>query len=152
MGVTWCRYAVKCGQLEVLKTLTELGDDPFAPHHAHYRSLIHLVTFDPNPSMLEVLIPLAKNPNDPDGHDTTPMHNAVMKSNLECVKLLLPSATQNLDVQDITGLTPIEYAYKNGSTEIFELLLPHYKETSTLKKVLQREDSGHICGVHIRHH
>ena len=138
MGVTWCRYAVKCGQLEVLKTLTELGDDPFAPHHAHYRSLIHLVTYDPNPSMLEVLIPLAKNANAPDSTDTTPMHNAVMKSNLECVKLLLPSATQNLDVQDITGLTPIEYAYKNGSTEIFELLLPHYQETSTLKKVLQR--------------
>ena len=89
MGVTWCRYAVKCGQLEVLKTLTELGDDPFAPHHAHYRSLIHLVTYDPNPSMLEVLIPLAKNANAPDSTDTTPMHNAVMKSNLECVKLLL---------------------------------------------------------------
>lgn len=60
--------------------------------------------------------------NEKDKHDgTTPLHAAILKDNLEGVKLLLASGAE-LEARDVRGQTPMHWAARKGNVAILNLL------------------------------
>ena len=76
-----------------------------------------------------IACPTVINSKTTDGNEWTPLHIAVRKGCLECVKALLSHNYIELNVQDVKGSTPLHHACRRGFPDIF-IALAEREETS----------------------
>ena len=108
-------FAVEIRNLELLKAV-------FNEEKLNGWSLMHSAAFSADLKILKFLY--EKNPNSV--HDLTcdgktPLHLAAMKNNVENVKFLVEK-TENVQIQDRQGQTPLDYASKRGNLKIVKIL------------------------------
>jgi ankyrin repeat protein len=71
---------------------------------------LHIACLSERYDRVKLLIECGANLNVKDNRGNTPIYAAIKKGNVEIVKLLLKCEKINLEVKNIDGLTPLEYA------------------------------------------
>jgi|GEM_PF-1340247 len=83
---------------------------------------LHAAMFQSNMEIVEELIAYGYDVNAQGTSNLyTPLHDAIWASNLDAVKILIENGA-DLTIENNRGLTPIEKAYQDEKTEIYELL------------------------------
>ncbi len=121
--------AIQYRNNEVLKLLMENGADIYEKHPVFDRLTLHTACYYENEEAVEIL--LKANPglvNARSGNDGwTPLHDAVLKSNSNIVKLLLDNGADPM-MADNKGGTPMDMATEFGKGEIVKLLRDNIKK------------------------
>lgn len=130
-GYTPIHFAAKYGHFKSLKSLLNHGGDkeirgPFQ------RTPLHMSVYNHRLSCTAHLILQKVNPNkqtDVEDAQKTPLHDAVIRNNIEMVELLLTSPFIETQIWDVKGHAPIWHAVVDGLQPIVERLIYHHSFT-----------------------
>ena len=122
IGQVFCKRDSSDEDVQVLKMLAPLTDNPNAPDKSGYTP-IQWAAKNGHTELVKILTPLTNNPNSPNNYKRTPIHSAAQNGHVEIIKILIP-LTDNTNAQDRIGYTPIHLAAMNGHTEIVKILAP----------------------------
>ena len=126
-GYTPLHYAVKREQIPIIQCFisSEMIDVKITA--AHGRNLLHVGTSENGDlELMELLLKLDLDVNQPDWIGNTPLHIACNAGNYDLVALLLSIKSIDVNVRNDDGYTPLHYACKNdqnGQVKTVELLL-----------------------------
>lgn len=90
------------------------------------RNALHYATINGHPAICRRLLSLGLQPSVPDMDNYTPLLYAVLKSNIECVRVLLDDGHAGLEAPTTAvHLIPLTIACRVGDIEVVRLLLQH---------------------------
>ncbi|KJV72236.1 ankyrin repeat domain-containing protein [Orientia tsutsugamushi] len=128
VNTTALHYAIRAGYLEIASLLLTHGADPNAqdiygntPFHSAFR--------EGSLQFIKLLLKHGANPNVQNQHCNTPFHYAAHYCAIDIIKLLLLKEGANLNVIDITGITPFREVYtmfmedQEKNREVMQLLV-----------------------------
>ena len=126
-GYNPIHWVVKRGSKEALEALLEHKSsiDPKGPYD---RTPLHMASFCGHCDIAEMLIKRGANINAQtakDDHSKTPLHDAVIHTNLDMVQLLASHPSLNVNIRDDQGHTPLWHAVLDGQVEIIPNLMQH---------------------------
>ena len=122
-GVPPIIYAARDGNIDLIKILAPLCDNPNVPSSTGWVSAIDLAIQDGYLDIAKILIPLTSNPNfSPCPNGWTPMHKAAAWGLTEIIKLLAPLTANPNAPNPRNGKTPMSLAKKNGHQEVINVL------------------------------
>ncbi len=121
--------AIEYKNNELLKILIENGADIYEKHPVFDRLTLHTACYYENEEAVELILKTyPKLINMRSGHDGwSPLHDAVLKSNSEIVKILLKYGADPM-IKDNSGGTPMDMATEFGKGEIVKLLRDEIKK------------------------
>ena len=121
--------AIEYKNNELLKILIENGADIYEKHPIFDRLTLHTACYYENEEAVELILKThPKLINVRSGHDGwSPLHDAVLKSNSEIVKILLKYGADPM-IKDNSGGTPMDMATEFGKGEIVKLLRDEIKK------------------------
>ena len=84
-----CRYMLSNEDIETVKILVPLTDNPNAPDEDG-KTLTYEAACNGHTKIVKILVPLTDNPNSPDKDGKTPIHEAACNGHTKIVKILAP--------------------------------------------------------------
>eukprot|EP00049_Salpingoeca_infusionum_P007935 m.128129 g.128129 ORF g.128129 m.128129 type:complete len:1073 (+) comp13865_c0_seq1:107-3325(+) len=116
-------YAARAKALGLAKLLVEAGANPTVSGEEGVTP-IHLAAKYGSPDLLTLLLDSAPEDgvNVTDDYQSTPLHFATLRVNMDCVRSLLQRGA-NIDAVDKQGETPLHIACIHGRTQVVSILL-----------------------------
>lgn len=120
-GVTALHEASRKGNVEILIYLLQNGADINSKNHKGFTPL-HVAAFSGEILVINALIKNGANVNVKAKDNITPLHVAAVKGNIETVKLLIDNGAELRANSSKDGLTPEDFARREGYQSIVDLL------------------------------
>ena len=117
--------ASEMGNLDVIKSLAPLIENPNSPPDKEGFTPIHLAVLNENSDIVRFLAPLTENPitTFPYEPHAQPMNQLALDGNLDLIRFLAPM-TVNPNASDMNGQTPIYLAALKKDIEMVRFLAP----------------------------
>ncbi|XP_031565501.1 uncharacterized protein LOC116300724 [Actinia tenebrosa] len=131
---TCLHHACHSGYCDIIQLLLEKNADTSIKDGQGYTAIHHAAYGDKSGEAMKLMIAHGVDPNIAE-KDTkcTPLHLAVKESNDNAVRILVQTATCDVNLQDVIGETPLHHAISKRNNNILDLILDAPKINLTLK-------------------
>lgn len=120
-GVTALHDASRIGNVEIVRYLLQNGADVHSKSYKGFTAL-HAAAGSGKNAVVKILIEEGADVNEKAKDNVTALHWAAMEGNLETVKLLLNNGAEADSRTSKSGLTPKDFALREGHQNVVDLL------------------------------